>query len=319
MAADRRAGRRRRNPERAHSPPPARKPAAAQPAEVLPPQVQGAGAGVVASGTPRRGLPPVPRVPLREVISEETAAKLGFGKSIDGTPVGPDDFASDGSVSFEVKMPQGISIFDLQVDAEVGADRDQVFRITITDREDGGARGIPTRTLMGDPKSKGYQTFKSGVMEFARHYAAELAQRADAGGQGSHPAAVRQHLQRPRARRVRQPREVCAGRQVRLRAHARRCARAKRVDQAWNDLYASFEYHNNYVQMLAQHYKLDLGGKHVSQIDAAQLAAMPAEPRQYIAPLRGRVQDGAWRRRQRPVRGTCRTASSSPAAPGAVR
>jgi len=53
------------------------------------------------------------------------------------------------------------------VDAVVGADRDQVFRITITDREDGGSRGIPTRTLLGDPQSGGFQKFKAGVLQLA--------------------------------------------------------------------------------------------------------------------------------------------------------
>ena len=46
-------------------------------------------------------------------------------------------------------------------------------------------------------------------------------------------------------------------------------AARKRVDQAWKDLYASFEYHDNYVQLLAEHYKYDLKGKHVSKLGPA--------------------------------------------------
>ena len=116
------------------------------------------------------GVPPLaagPKTPLRDAVSAETAKRLNFGESPDGTPIGPDDFASDGSVMFEVPMPEGFSGVDLQVDAEVGRDRDQVFRILISDREDGGSQGIPTRALVGDPKSAGYKTFRAGVMEFA--------------------------------------------------------------------------------------------------------------------------------------------------------
>ena len=178
--------------------------------------MQGAGVGVAASGTPRRGLPPVPRKPLREVISPETAEKLGFGKSIDGSKMGPEDFASDGSVSFEVIMPQGISVFDIQVDAEVGADRDQVFRITMTDREDGGARGIPTRALVGDPNSAGYQTFKAGVMQWATLMPPNSHNEPTPADKDPIPLPFDPHVQRPRARRVRQSREVRARRQVRL-------------------------------------------------------------------------------------------------------
>ena len=115
-------------------------------------------------------------------------------------PIGPDDFASELSMSFEVPVPAGYSGFELQFDAEVGASRDQVFRIVVTDREDGTSRGIPVRALIGDPESAGYRKFKAGVLELAALLPAEFARRADPGRQGSDSRAVRQHLQRPRAR-----------------------------------------------------------------------------------------------------------------------
>jgi hypothetical protein len=73
----------------------------------------------------RRGiLPPGPRRNLREMVSEETAKRLNFGKSPDGTPLGPDDFASEGSIMFEAPMPEGRFSLNLQVDAELGGNRD---------------------------------------------------------------------------------------------------------------------------------------------------------------------------------------------------
>ena len=109
----------------------------------------------------------MPRVPLRAAISEETAKRLNFGHSPDGSQIGPDDFASEGSVAFELNVPEGQTLADFMVDAAVGADRDQVFRITLSDREE-GPRGIPTRAIVGDPESAGYRKFKAGVLEFAR-------------------------------------------------------------------------------------------------------------------------------------------------------
>ena len=122
------------------------------------------GAGAVQQPI-RRGVPAnLPSVPLRTVVTAETAAKLNFGKSPDGTALGPDDFASEGSISFEVPKPEGSGVL-IQFDAELGGDRDRVFRIILSDREDGGARGIPTRALIADPASKGFRSFKAGFLE----------------------------------------------------------------------------------------------------------------------------------------------------------
>src|SRR5262249_16154960 len=97
----------------------------------------------------RRGiLPPGPRHALRASVNEESARKLNFGKSADGTPIGPEDFASEGSMMFEVPMPEGRFSLNIQVDAELGVNRDQVVRIVISDRADGMTRGQPTRALV---------------------------------------------------------------------------------------------------------------------------------------------------------------------------
>ncbi len=63
-------------------------------------------------------------------------------------------------------------------------------------------------------------------------------------------------------------------------------ATRKRLDQAWNDLYASFEYHDNYLRLLAKHYGYDLKDKGIAQMDKAAIEALPAEMRKYVTPLR---------------------------------
>ena len=216
------------------------------------------------------GLPAGPRVPLRTVVSEETARKLGFGKSPDGTEIGPDDFASDSSVSFEVPLPQGVTELRFPGGRRKSAsDRDQVFRITITDREDGGARGIPTRAFWAIPKAPAIEV-QSGRAGIGGAPAAQFAQRADAGRQGPDPATVRQHLQRPRARRIRQRVKYIRGRSVRLREHARRRHARSGSTTPGTICYASFEYHDNYLRLIAEHYKLDLKGKHIGDLTKAR-------------------------------------------------
>lgn len=242
----------------------------------------GAAAGVAAA-TVRRGLPPVPRHPLREVVTEASATKLGFGKSEDGAPVGPDDFAAMGDISFEVKLPEGITTFDLQIDAEVGADRDQVFRIVVTDRADGTSRGIPVRGLLGDPKSEGYRTFKAGVLQLDALMPPNAFNEPTPADKDPIPLPfdsaynVPEHDEFDTAvKYIRDDRFIYD--------HILTDEDRKRVDEAWTDLYTSFEYHDHYVKLLAAHYNIDLHGNHISQIDAATLAAMPAEARRYMEP-----------------------------------
>lgn len=229
-------------------------------------------------------VPAGPRQLLHAVVSPETAEKLGFGKSLDGTPVGPDDFASEGSISFEVPVPKGMSGFALQLDATMGADRDQVFRIVITDREDGTSRGIPVRSLLGDPQSAGYRTFKAGVLEMVRFLPPNSHDEPTPADKDPIPQPFDSTYNVPehdefdtRVKYIRDDRFVYN--------HILDDSARVRVDQAWSDLHASFEYHDNYLDLIAKHFNIDLKGKHIGDMDQAQLAALPAEARQYVQPL----------------------------------
>jgi len=206
-------------------------------------------------------LPPGPRQSLRSVVSAETAKKLNFGTSPDGTPIGPDDFASEGPLLFEVPMPEGAFTFDLQVDAELGRDRDQVFRIMISDREDGGPpRGQPTRALLGDMKSAGYKTFRAGVMEFATLL--------PPNSHGEPTPADKDPVPEPFDNTYNVPEHddfVIKVKYIRddrfVRENMLEAATLTRLNNAWNDLYSSFEYHDNHLRLLAKHFGVDLKGR----------------------------------------------------------
>ncbi len=232
-----------------------------------------------------KGPPAGPKQSLRSVVSAETAEKLHFGTSPDGTAIGPDDFASELSTAFEVPVPAGYSGFELQFDAEVGRARDQVYRIVVTDREDGSSRGIPVRALIGDPESAGARKFKAGVLE--------LAALLPPNSQSEPTPADKDPIPEPfditynvpehdefdtRVKYVREDRFV-------YRNMLDDATRA-RLDHAWNDLYASFAYHDNYLDLIAKHYKADLKGKHIGDLDQATLNAMPAEARMYASGLK---------------------------------
>jgi Protein of unknown function (DUF1592)/Protein of unknown function (DUF1588)/Protein of unknown function (DUF1585)/Protein of unknown function (DUF1595)/Protein of unknown function (DUF1587)/Planctomycete cytochrome C len=240
-----------------------------------------AGAGGGAAG---RG-PAGPKQTLRAVVSPETAAKLHFGVSPDGSAIGSDDFASELSVAIEVPVPAGPAGFELQFDAEVGSARDQVFRIVVTDREDGTSRGIPVRALIGDPKSAGARKFKAGVLQ--------LAELLPPNSQGEPTPADKDPIPEPFDSTYNVPEHDDFDTRVKyirqdtfIYRNILDDASRARVDHAWNDLYASFEYHDNYLDIVAKHYGLDLKGKHIGDLSPADFAALPADARKYALPLK---------------------------------
>src|SRR5215468_7531042 len=239
----------------------------------------------------RRGiLPPGARQTLKALASEGTARRLNFGKSIDGASIGPDDFASEGSVMFEVPMPEGQFSLNLQVDAELGANRDQVVRIVISDRADGMTRGQPTRALVGDMSSAGYKAFRAGVMEYATllppnsHGEPTPADKDPVPDPFDNTYNVPEHDEFVQKVKYHRDDQFVVENLISGDTRAR-------LDQAWNDLYASFEYHDNYLRLLASHFGFDLKGKGIAQMDEAQIAALPEEMRKYVTPLR-REYDG---------------------------
>ncbi len=61
----------------------------------------------------------------------------------------------------------------------------------------------------------------------------------------------------------------------------------RKLDQAWNDVYTSFEYHDHYWKLIAEHYHLtSLQSKHISELTKADFDSMPAEARGYATSLR---------------------------------
>ncbi len=230
-------------------------------------------------------LPPGQRLTLRALGNSENAARLKFGESLDGTPVGPDDFASEGSVMFEVPMPEGQFTMNMQLDAELGRNRDQVVRIVISDRPDNLTRGQPTRALIGDMTSAGYKAFRAGVME--------MATQLPPNSHGEPTPADKDPIPDPFDNTYNVPEHDEFVQKIKYLRDDRFVVEnlldgptRARLDQAWNDLYASFDYHDNYLILLAKHFGYDLGTRRMAEMDQARIAALPAAMRKFVRPLR---------------------------------
>ena len=86
--------------------------------------------------------------------------------SVDGTPVGPNDFAATGPLKLELNVEHEGYLAELHTDVELGANRDAVIRVMLNARPDGPSRVGGQRVFMGDPASAGYKTFRAGIAEF---------------------------------------------------------------------------------------------------------------------------------------------------------
>ncbi len=229
----------------------------------------------------------LPSVPLRTVVTEECAKRLNFGASPDGATIGPDDFASDQpSTMVEVTIPQGMAGVVFQADAGVGADPDQVFRVIITNREDGGSRGIPVRAILGNPESAGYKTFKAGVLQ--------LADVLPPNSQSPDTPADKDPPPEPFDPTYNVPEHDAYDNDVKYVRDDKFLYRSilddetrRKLDQAWDDVYTSFEYHDHYWKLIAEHYHLtSLTPKHIGELIKADFDSMPAEARAYATSLR---------------------------------
>ncbi len=231
------------------------------------------------------GAPILSTQPLRTLLPVEVAAALKFGTSPDGTVMGPDDFATVGPVSFEFNVPAGGNTMELQTDAELGTDRNAVVRLMISDGPLGSSRDAAQRVMLSDPQSAGHKAFRAGMAEYASllppnsHGEANPADKDPIPQPFDNTYNGDEHdafILRVKYQRIDSffTENMVDG------------ADRARLNHAWNDLFGSWPYHDAYLGMLADHYKLTLKSRRMEDMDAAAMAALPAAMRAYIAPIR---------------------------------
>jgi hypothetical protein len=224
--------------------------------------------------------------PLRSLLPADIAAKLAFGKSPDGSAIGPDDFVTTDTISFPFEIPTGGNVLIFEADAELGTDRNAVVRVMVTDRAEGNnARDGKQRIVFGDPASEGYKTFRAGMAEYASllppnsHGEANPADKDpvpppfDNTYNGAEHDAFVLKVKYQRSDKFFVENMVDG-------------ADRDRLNQAWNDLFSSWPYHNAYLAMLTSHYALTLKSPRIQDLDAAQIEALPKDAKPYIAALR---------------------------------
>ena len=253
----------------------------------------GPGASAAAStlvGTPAgrgRGVagPVLSSKPLRAGLPADVAASLKFGTSPDGSAIGPDDFATTGTVSFVIDVPPGGNVLELEADAELGKDRNAVVRLTISDRAEGSPRDAGQRVLLGDPQSVGYEAFRGNIAEYVSLLPPNSHGEANPADKDPVPAPFDNTYNSPEhdafVLKVKYQRNDSFFTENMVDGTDR-----ARLNQAWNDLFGSWPYHDAYFGMLIDHYGLNVKSRRIDDMDAVQIAALPATARAHVKSVR---------------------------------
>ena len=150
------------------------------------------------------------------------------------------------------------------------------MRVLISERSDGPASRPATGSFLGDPESAGYRSFRAGIAEYLALLPPNSHGEPNPADKDPVPRALRQHLQQPRARRLRHQVKYQRTDGFFTRSIVDGEDRA-RLDQAWNDLFGSWPYHDAYLGMLLDHYGVKHASRKIEDMTAARVAALPDE------------------------------------------
>src|SRR5262245_45689273 len=199
--------------------------------------------------------------------------------------MGPEDFAATRTVSFTIDVPPGDNVLELQADVELGRDKDAVVRVTISDRPEGSPRDAGTRAILGDPKSAGYETYRGHI--------AEYVSLLPPNSHGEANPADKDPVPPPFDNTYNSPEHDAFVMNVKYQRNDRFFTEnildgvdRARLNQAWNDLFGSWPYHDAYLGMLADHYNVTLESRRMEDMTAARIAAPPPAIRPHVIALR---------------------------------
>lgn len=222
--------------------------------------------------------------PLRESLSDQTIARLGFGRRLRGDQLASTDFATEGTgpIEFELPVPDGARSARLLVTARLDVERgeDCIVRCSIAQLEETD-QGKSVSGLLADPQSPAFQAWKDGVLEFAR-LLPQMSQREPApSDRDPVPAPIDNSYNNPERNFFHTRIKYFRDDQFLVDNVLDEATRQK-LDQAWADLKGSFEFHDTWLQVLADKYGLELGGRRMADVDEAWIAGLPSDAQVYV-------------------------------------
>ena len=199
-----------------------------------------------------------------------------FGTSPDGTSLGPDDFATTATVSFTDRRAAG-----RQRPRVPGRRRARQGPQRRRARDDlrsclKARRATPASAWCSAiRRAPGYEAFRANI--------AEYVSLLPPNSHGEANPADKDPVPPPFDNTYNSPEHDAFVLKVKYQRNDKFFtenmvdgADRARLNQAWNDLFGSWPYHDAYLGMLADHYNLKLKSRRIEDLDAAQIAALPA-------------------------------------------
>jgi mono/diheme cytochrome c family protein len=222
--------------------------------------------------------------PLREILPASERDRLRFGVSVDGTRLGPNDFAATGPLQVEIAVDHEGYLAELHTDVELGADRDAVIRVMLSNRPDGVARMAGQRVFVGDTKSTGYRIFRAGIAEFVALLPPNSHGEANPADKDPVPAPFDNTYNSPEHDAFVMKVKYQRSDDFFIRNLVEGEERAS-LEHAWNDLFGSWPYHDAYLGMLLDHFGVASDGKRIADMTPARVAALPKEAQGHVRRL----------------------------------
>jgi len=228
--------------------------------------------------------------PLLEAITPESRELLK--PTADGTGF---TTQSDQPIALKFVLPEGTGGLELQAEAQLlnQGNGDAIVRCTISDQAD-VSTGRPVWALLADPKSPGFVAWRTGVLEYAANLPQNSQSEATPADRDPIPPAFDNTYNQPERDRF----------HTTLKYYRHDDFLAEKIlddktrselNNAWNDLLSSFEYHEIFVKFLVEKKKpeseIEVIKTENSAIDKALLAAQPGHVEDCL-----QLASKAWRR-----------------------
>lgn len=235
----------------------------------------------------RRSTP----VPLIELLPKESEHRSVFGQQDDETAIGEYDFviAGDGVMKFEFAVPAGAIAARLTVEAELDKSSSAgcIVRCAVQDGSQQGDTAADTgevSAMLGVAEGKAFEAWKASVLEFAR-LLPEISHREPA-------PSDRDPIPPPYDNSYNNSERNGFHYSIKYHRHDDFLVRhilddstRETLDHAWNDLLSSFDYHDTYLQFIAEKCGLDLRDQTIGNLLPDWVATVPDESRSVVRGL----------------------------------
>ncbi|MEQ9410963.1 MAG: DUF1592 domain-containing protein [Fuerstiella sp.] len=226
--------------------------------------------------------------PLRDFLAEKTIAQLGIGQHPRGGEVEPTGFVTVGTrpVAFELPIPEGAQSARLLVTGKLDLlhGEDCIVRCTIAQSEETD-QGKSVSGLLSNPESAAFESWKEGVLEFARIWPQMSHREPAPSDRDPIPAPFDTTYNNPERNFFHTHIKYFRDDEFLVKNILNDETR-QQLDRAWADLLTSFDFHDTWLQFLARKYRIELNGRRMADVNDGWIATTSTQAQIHLRTLK---------------------------------